>query len=636
MKKKFGISTIIIFFIFPNNVFCGKGFMGGSGDVTVQNLIQPVVESENTESSIPETVTGPINDKKSSSGQLFGDLYKLLRYQGSEASKMIPESKDGMPVCRSAVGAVVPCGSGKQYLVTGPAPVGGEPILSSGYGMYSKEVTNSDGTISYVLAEAPYPSQCVQPIANYDKWGNIGRFGNTIPLIMLYDATWGRTECTVGELVSATVDSSTGELINVIDEYFIEPGGIYDGKKYCEGIKWIDLVQEVDFGRLNLSRSPEAVLQAAFDEAINAINNATKIKLDAAGRLFLTTTVLSETETIVDPATGCTLPKTEIVEKAIDSPLENLALYVKLMKDGHLITAGDERAPIDRSEIGGIPLWKLLELTDGPSTALRPTVDIDKLKNPEVVGSDKIAVFAELVNANNISSYYTYYQCYTVDGANVPCMCPITQPDGTVKTGMCPDVAARKLIAAINCPSNTTCEYTAKGIPSDIQTPIFSENDLKFAAAFLAAAADKTGAISADMVVYINSILGINKVIGYSAYDDEGNPTPDAVNYSLNPIYFNFKWVTPKYYYDRVGTMSSRGMVTVLQQAEPGEPWVEKPVPITTDYIPFRNLMLDRNTYLPPVSREPAQEDISGFTQMADDNLGVIKFIHTYQIPSLR
>ena len=40
--------------------------------------------------------------------------------------------------------------------------------------------------------------------------------------------------------------------------------------------------------------------------------------------------------------------------------------------------------------------------------------------------------------------------------------------------------------------------------------------DLNFTAAFLAAAADKTGHISQDMVVYINSILGINKVVGYS------------------------------------------------------------------------------------------------------------------------
>ncbi len=68
------------------------------------------------------------------------------------------------------------------------------------------------------------------------------------------------------------------------------------------------------------------------------------------------------------------------VFKAIDSPLENLALYVKLMKDGHLVTPGDERVPIDRSEKGGIPLWKMLELSDGSSSALRPTIDIVNLE----------------------------------------------------------------------------------------------------------------------------------------------------------------------------------------------------------------------------------------------------------------
>ncbi len=47
--------------------------------------------------------------------------------------------------------------------------------------------------------------------------------------------------------------------------------------------------------------------------------------------------------------------------------------------------------------------------------------------------------------------------------------------------------------------------------------------DLNFTAAFLSAAADKTGHISQDMVVYINSILGINKVVGYSAYEEDGH-----------------------------------------------------------------------------------------------------------------
>jgi hypothetical protein len=83
-------------------------------------------------------------------------------------------------------------------------------------------------------------------------------------------------------------------------------------------------VTEVSFGRLNVVRAPPEVLESGFDEAINAINEATYITLDAGGRLLLTR-----------PAVDADGVAYEYV-KAIDSPRENLALYNKLMLDGHL------------------------------------------------------------------------------------------------------------------------------------------------------------------------------------------------------------------------------------------------------------------------------------------------------------
>lgn len=70
---------------------------------------------------------------------------------------------------------------------------------------------------------------------------------------------------------------------------------------------------EVELGRLSVGRSPSRVLSAQLDEAIKSINSATAITLDAAGRIVLTT------------AAGT---------KTIDSPLENLALYVELINTG--------------------------------------------------------------------------------------------------------------------------------------------------------------------------------------------------------------------------------------------------------------------------------------------------------------
>jgi hypothetical protein len=73
------------------------------------------------------------------------------------------------------------------------------------------------------------------------------------------------------------------------------------------------LAIEVELGRLNVGRAPNSVLDRRAKEVITLLNDATVITLDAAGRLVLT----------VDGVT-----------KTIDSPLENLAIYVALMTTG--------------------------------------------------------------------------------------------------------------------------------------------------------------------------------------------------------------------------------------------------------------------------------------------------------------
>ena len=72
---------------------------------------------------------------------------------------------------------------------------------------------------------------------------------------------------------------------------------------------------EVELGRLNVGRAPTKVLDTRADEVINLLNSATAITTDAAGRLVLT--VDGEAATI-------------------DSPLENLAIYVSLLTTGSI------------------------------------------------------------------------------------------------------------------------------------------------------------------------------------------------------------------------------------------------------------------------------------------------------------
>ena len=88
---------------------------------------------------------------------------------------------------------------------------------------------------------------------------------------------------------------------------------------------WGELVMEADLGRFNLARSPQDGIDAGYEEALMAINQALSIGLDPAGRLLLELPV-------VDEFGG---PNGSLI-KTVDSPRENLALYQMVMREGCL------------------------------------------------------------------------------------------------------------------------------------------------------------------------------------------------------------------------------------------------------------------------------------------------------------
>ena len=103
-----------------------------------------------------------------------------------------------------------------------------------------------------------------------------------------------------------------------------------DGELKCTVVEGYEqYTVELEIGRLNMVRtvgSNPTVFGRALEEAINNINAANKVKTDAAGRLVLVTEVDG-------------VP----VEKTIDAPRENLALYMALMKVGRIAGYGPER-----------------------------------------------------------------------------------------------------------------------------------------------------------------------------------------------------------------------------------------------------------------------------------------------------
>lgn len=85
--------------------------------------------------------------------------------------------------------------------------------------------------------------------------------------------------------------------------------------------------QEVDFGRTSVVRSPVSVLLQQLDDVIVNLATADCVTLDPAGRLV--------TSTVTDNV---------VTSGAIDSPLQNLAIYRQLITTGYL---GTQATPLD-------------------------------------------------------------------------------------------------------------------------------------------------------------------------------------------------------------------------------------------------------------------------------------------------
>jgi hypothetical protein len=219
------------------------------------------------------------------------------------------------------------------------------------------------------------------------------------------------------------------------------------------------LATEVELGRLNVGRAPTQVLDRRAEEVITMLNSATDLALDAAGRLVVT----------VDG-----------VAKTIDSPLENLAIYVALMTTGTI-----------------------------PGVDDLPGTEFDHL----------------------------------VDG-------------------------------------------------------VLTVEDLASAAAFAAAAMDKTGSFSVDEVAYLNAFLGINI------------ETAGDVSYSV----FDYS----EFSYDRSDTYGDVTVEVLVQQ--PDGSWV--PTVINVYETIFGSVDYS------------GSGSISVFSQAADDARSIVNFIHEYALPA--
>jgi len=184
--------------------------------------------------------------------------------------------------------------------------------------------------------------------------------------------------------------------------------------------------------------------------------------------------------------------------------------------------------------------------------------------------------------------------------------------------------------------------FTNLGDPYDgvIGAGDLNNHELLLAASLLAAAADKTGSITLDKVIYINFIYGINQIGTLS--DGQAEPR----------TYFdfgNFEYNRKVEYGKRFSGNCALGEVWVLQPDEVEAnhfyttcmnllTYAESDV--YTDYNAVRyTMMAESYTTVFDEEGNPLTYyfvgNVRAFAQAADDALQVIEYIHNYKVPEI-
>lgn len=120
-----------------------------------------------------------------------------------------------------------------------------------------------------------------------------------------------------GTLVTVVEDGVTyAYILNKDGEWVKVPLDEKNKYEVPEDIK--DTLVEVELSRLNVARSPR-IADQRYSEVLTLLNSATSITTDLSGRLVITYVEDGQT-----------------VTKTIDSPTDNLVLYMTLLKNGYL------------------------------------------------------------------------------------------------------------------------------------------------------------------------------------------------------------------------------------------------------------------------------------------------------------
>lgn len=178
------------------------------------------------------------------------------------------------------------------------------------------------------------------------------------------------------------------------------------------------LTQEVDLGRVNVARAPSRVLEARTAEAVALLNGALSIGRDPAGRVMYET------------ADGWL---------TIDSPLENLGLYVLLMNTGGLgLDANGQAALAPGLEFLGDGQYGPNDMAFAAGLYAGATDKVGEISTDAVVYINTFLAVEGTITGPDNRRYVDYIdnvgphwydRAFTYDGVYVDAL--VQQPDGS-------------------------------------------------------------------------------------------------------------------------------------------------------------------------------------------------------------
>lgn len=392
-----------------------------------------------------------------------------------------------------------------------------------------------------------------------------------------------------------------------------------------------DLVKVVSvdyFGRLNGGRTKEKNHRMHLNEVISTIKSAGAVHQESAGRLRIGYDCSAEVD-----KDG--FPKTCAEWAVIDSPMESLGLYTRLMKYGHLQTD-----PLE------LDIWAHGE----PATA---AIQFNPALAPQDWKKFHKSLWHLLPGFTKANTAPNPWRCFLdADGDQAwePYEEFVDVEDDSGLTNGTYDLG--EPFADLNG-NGLRDDGTESFAPACAVAEDLTARDFTRGGSFLGGAANKTGKVTVDLVQYLNRILKITRSTETTAPTTRvlparirhcqvsGDlPNPDEGDPALDPIYFdcavadasNLDLVNADLFPDATELFVDYGAADFTRGDTMDDPVVTIIVPV--DDSTWQEGTANLKTWLD--LRVPGQfpaSGLAGFVWAGTDALRTVEFIHNYAVP---